>query len=121
MTDERGLSGGIQLTLLFPLAFGILLLGLQWALSSWAEATALAAAQDGARAVAGFGGDASSARQAAHTATQNGSLSDVTVEVELSQTRVVVVVEGRPMSVVPGFTPTVTRSAHAPVERITSS
>lgn len=121
MTDERGLSGGVQLTLLFPLAFVVLLLGLQWALSSWAEATALAAAQDGARAVAGFGGDTSQARQVAQSAAQNGSLNDVTVEVSRDATRVVVVVEGNPISVVPGWTPTITRSAHAPVERITSS
>lgn len=46
--DQRGLSGSVQLTLLFPLAVLVLLATLQWSLLLWAEAVARAAAQDSA-------------------------------------------------------------------------
>ena len=46
---DRGLSGSVQLAVLLPFALGIFLLLLQWSLVTWAEATALAAAQEAAR------------------------------------------------------------------------
>ena len=49
---QRGLSGSVQVTLLLPLAILVLLAALQWALLLWAESTAMAVAQDSARAAA---------------------------------------------------------------------
>ena len=54
--DQRGLSGSVQVTLLLPLAMLVLLAALQWSLLLWAESTAMAAAQDSARAAAVLGG-----------------------------------------------------------------
>jgi len=53
--DQRGLSGSVQVTLLLPLAMLVLLAALQWSLLLWAESTAMAAAQDSARAAAVLG------------------------------------------------------------------
>ncbi len=119
MLDQRGLSNGAQLTLLFPLAFGILLLTLQWAMVSWADASALAAAQDGARVAAAVNGSASAGESAARDAANNGSLASVSVEVHRNATRTAVTVSASAPSVIPGFHPVVRKSAEVPTERLT--
>lgn len=121
MADERGLSGGVQLTLLFPLAFSVLLLALQWSLVSWADASALAAAQDGARIAATHRGADADGVATAREASDNGSLSEVSVGISRQPGEVVVTVTGRAVSVVPGWSPAITRTARVPVERVTSS
>lgn len=117
--SERGLSTGVQVALLFPLAFGVLLLALQWAMLSWAEATALAAAQDGARVAAGFNGSPGHGSTTAASAADNGSLSDVQVAVERGPARTTVTVTGSAVSVLPGLVPQVSKSAELPTERLT--
>lgn len=121
MRDERGLSSGVQVTLLFPLAFGVLLLALQWALVSWADATALAAAQDGARVASGIHGTTGSGRTTAAGAADNGSLTSIGVVVDRSGTQTAVTVSGHAISVVPGWNPAISRTASRPTERVTSS
>lgn len=117
--DERGLSSGVQVTLLFPVAFSVLLLALQWAFVSWADATALAAAQDGARVAAAHRGDAASGNSAAALAADNGALEAVTVAVERGSRSTTVTVSGRAVSVVPGWAPMVTKIATHPTQRLT--
>lgn len=119
MRDQRGLSNGAQLTLLFPLAFSILLLTLQWAMVSWADASALAAAQDGARAAAAVNGSASAGESVALDAANNGSLTSVSVVVSRGITRTTVTVTASAPSVIPGVTPRVHKSAEVPTERLT--
>ena len=46
--DQRGMSGSVQTVIVLPVALGLFLLLLQWSLVGWADATALAAAQQGA-------------------------------------------------------------------------
>ncbi len=121
MRDQRGISNGVQLTLLFPVAFGILLLTLQWAMVSWAHATALAAAQDGARVAAVVNGSASAGESAALDAADNGALGHVSVLVQRGSTRTSVTLTGSAMSVLPGYTPTVVTTAEVPTERLTHS
>lgn len=121
MADERGLSGGVQVTLLFPLALGVLLLALQWALVSWADASALAAAQDGARVAATHRGADADGIATAVEASGNGSLSEVQVGISRGSGEVVVTVTGRAASFVPGWSPAISRAARVPVERVTTS
>lgn len=119
MRNERGLSSGVQVAVLFPVAFTVLLLALQWAFVSWAEATALAAAQDGARVAAGFQGSSDSGHRAAGQAADNGSLAGVAVTVDRGPASTTVTVSGTAVSVVPGWAPPVSRTAEFPTERLT--
>lgn len=121
MHGQRGLSSSVQVTLLFPLAFGVLLLALQWALVSWAQATALAAAQDGARIVSGVHGTPDGGTTAAVDAASNGSMSGVGAVVTRTATDAAVTVNGQALSVVPGWSPRISQTATRPVERVTSS
>ncbi len=119
MRDQRGLNNGVQLTLLFPLAFGILLLTLQWAMVSWANSSALAAAQDGARVAAAINGSASAGESVAREAAENGSLDSVAVSVSRGPTRTSLTVSGSAASVIPGIHPVVRKTAEVPTERLT--
>lgn len=121
MRDERGLTNGVQVTLLLPLAFGVLLLTMQWALVAWAEATALAAAQDGARQAAALHGRAADGERLAWAAVDNGSLLDVDVAIVRGSTLTEAVVSGRALSVVPGWDPGVEKRVQVPSERVTRS
>lgn len=109
------------MTLLLPLAFTMLLITLQWGLGTWAAATALAAAQDGARAAAALGGSESSGLRSALAAADNGALTDLLVGVERGPRQTTVTVTGRSIAVIPGWRPEVTRSVTAPTERLTRS
>ncbi|MCC2592871.1 hypothetical protein LKO27_05520 [Tessaracoccus sp. OS52] len=121
MHDERGLGGGIQVTLLLPLAISVLLLTLQWALVSWAEATALAAAQDGARVAAAHRSSGGEGRHAAGRAAADGGLQAPSVTVDRGPRLTVVTVTGTAHSVVPGWEPRISRTVEVPTERITQS
>lgn len=119
MGNQRGLSNGVQVTLLFPLAFGILLLTLQWAMVAWADATALAAAQDGARVAAVINGSEAAGESLAREAAENGSLNGVAVAVTRGAARTTATVTGSASSVLPGYTATVRKTAEVPTERLT--
>ncbi|MGO1383935.1 MAG: hypothetical protein ACTHWA_11705 [Arachnia sp.] len=121
MHDQRGLSNGVQVTLLFPIAFGVLLLTLQWALMAWAGASALAAAQDGARTSAVISGTASAGESVAKQAASNGSLENVEVDASRGAIRTTVTVRGTAPSLIPGLRPTVSKTAEVPTERLSSS
>ncbi|WP_296138513.1 TadE/TadG family type IV pilus assembly protein [uncultured Tessaracoccus sp.] len=103
--DERGLSGSVQVTLLLPLVFGLFLLALHWAMLTWAETTALAAAQDAARVAALPDVPDADGEQAALQAADNGSLQSPSVHVHRTPDEVRAVVRGRALGVVP-FLPT---------------
>lgn len=109
------------MTLMFPLVLGVLLATLQWAMISWADATALAAAQDGARTAAAQHATAAAGRNTATTATNNGSLTNVTITINRGPTQTAATVTGTALSIIPGYQPSITKTAHAPTERITTS
>lgn len=116
---ERGLSGSVQVALLLPFVLGTFLLALQWAMLAWAETTAQAAAQDGARAAAAFGSTSEQGHRAALDAAANGSLDDVTVTIHRGATMTSAAVSGKALAVIPLFPVTVESSATAPTERLT--
>lgn len=115
--DQRGMSGSVQVTLLLPLAILVLLAALQWALLLWAESTAMAAAQDSARAAAVLGGSVADGREAGKRAIFNTAISDVTVTVDRAPTFTIAVVEGTAIRVLPMVNVTVRQEARIPTER----
>ena len=110
--DERG-SASVELVVLMPLLLLILFSGVQGAVYYHASTLALAAAQEGARAAG------TSAATAFVTDTAGDSLSSVAITGSRTAVTVTITVRGSSLSLVPGWTPTVERSASLPVERIT--
>lgn len=119
---ERG-SSSIQMVLLMPALFAVMFLGMQGALLYHARTVALAAAQEGVRTAAGLGGSGSAGARDAYAFVADAGGDDVLqgtqVRSSRSTTNATVTVTGRSLSVIPGWAPTVTGSASAPVERIT--
>ena len=109
----------MQVTLLLPFVLGRFRLALQWAMLTWAETTAQAAAQDGARAAAMFGGTAGEGRAVALSASDNGSLDDVAADVARGTATTTATVTGRALGVIPLFPVDVEATATAPTERLT--
>ncbi len=109
----------MQVSLLLPLVISIFLLAVQWAMMSWAQTTAHAAAQDAARAAAAYGASEAAGTQAAHDATTNGSLTDVSATVHRSGDTTSATVTGRALVVVPFFPTDIRAEATTPTERLT--
>ena len=109
----------MQVSLLLPLVIGIFLLAVQWAMMSWAQTTAHAAAQDAARAAAAYGATEAAGKQAAHDATANGSLTDVSATVHRRGDTTSATVTGRALVVVPFFPTDIRAEAATPTERLT--
>ncbi|WP_324654045.1 TadE family protein [Georgenia sp. H159] len=119
---ERG-SVSIELVVLLPALFAIVLLGVQGALYYHAHTVAIAAAQEGARA-AGAKDSTAGAGIAAATdfVTDIGrhAITDVSVGGERGDTVARVTVTGTSISILPGFAPQITARAEAPVEKATA-
>lgn len=115
------MSSSVQTTLLFPLVFAMFLATLQWAMIAWADATALAAAQDGARIAAAMHSNAAAGQAEAASAADNGSLTAVAATINRGPNNTTATVTGTALSVIPGYTPTITKTAQAPTERLTQS
>ncbi|WP_165444673.1 TadE/TadG family type IV pilus assembly protein [[Pseudopropionibacterium] massiliense] len=111
------MSGSVQVTLLLPLAILVLLATLQWSLLLWAESTAMAAAQDSARAAAVLGGSGEDGREAGRRALANSALGDADVRVDRAATFTTSVVEGTAIRVLPMVDVTVHQEARVPTER----
>lgn len=116
--SERG-STSIQMVVLMPALFSVLFLGLQAALYYHASTVAGAAAQDGARVAASY----ASSGIAAGTTTalsaldqSHGSLQNYTVVGTAGAYGPTVTVTGNSLSLIPGLTLSVTRSASLPWE-----
>lgn len=121
--SERG-SATIELLILLPALFAVMFIGVQAALYHHARQVAIAAAQEGARTAAGEHGSEAAGTTAATTFVRDAGGDDVlagaTVSVSRSATTAVVVVTGRSLSVVPGWSPVVWQRASMPVERVTA-
>lgn len=119
--DERG-SASVELVVLMPLLLLILFSGVQGAVYYHASTLALAAAQEGARAAARENATLAAGTSAATafvTDTAGDSLSSVAITGSRTAVTATITVRGSSLSLVPGWTPTVERSASLPVERIT--
>lgn len=116
---ERGLSTSVEMSLLFPAVFLTMLLILQWGLHHWASAVALASAQDGARAAAGYGSNLGVGLAAARQAIYTDALTEVEITGNRGDLTTTITVRGRALSLIPGWAPSVTKTAMVPTERIT--
>lgn len=111
------MSGSVQVVVLLPLLLGIFLLLSQWALVAWAEATALAAAQQGASNASRWGSDGRAGQAAAREVAANGSLADVRVQVTRGSAHTTVTVEGTAVALV--WQRSVSATVVVPSERLT--
>lgn len=119
--DERG-SASVELVVLMPLLLLILFSGVQGAVYYHASTLALAAAQEGARAAARENATLAAGTSAASafvTHAAGDSLTGVRVTGTRTPVTATITVTGSGLSLVPGWTPTVTQAASLPVERIT--
>ena len=119
---DRG-SASLQLVVLMPALFLMMFVGMQAALIYHGRTVAIAAAQEGARTAAAQASTADAGRSAAvafvASAGGAGVLSHVAVTADRQVATATVVVSGTTLSVVPGWTPQISQSASAPVERTT--
>ncbi len=119
---ERG-SVTIQLVILMPALFVLMFTGMQAALIYHARTVAIAAAEEGARAAGAQDGTgtrgAAAATDFVHTAGGDNVLRAVTTRASRTPTDATVTVTGLALSVVPGWSPTISQSATVPVERLT--
>ena len=119
---EAGVAS-IQIVVLMPVLFLFMFVGMQAAMIYHGRTVAIAAAQEGSRAAAaqnattGAGQAAAAAFVAA--AGGDGTLREVNVTSSRTATTATVVVTGTTLSVIPGWTPSITQSASSPVERVT--
>jgi Flp pilus assembly protein TadG len=119
---ERG-SVSIELVILLPALFALMFLGMQAALFYHARTTAIAAAQEGARAAGAEHGHASDGTAAANAfineAGGDGVLLHTSTTVSRTATTATVTVTGSSLSVIPGWHVHITQTATVPVERLT--
>jgi Flp pilus assembly protein TadG len=119
---ERG-SVSIELVVLLPALFALMFLGMQAALFYHARTTAIAAAQEGARAAGAQHGRASDGIAAASAflkeAGGEGTLLNTSTTASRTATAATVTVTGFSLSVIPGWHVRITQSATVPVERLT--
>lgn len=117
---DRG-SATIQMVVLLPALFTLMFLGVQAALLYQARAVCLAAAQEGARAAAAehSTGPAGIAVATGFVQSSSTGVDLISVTGQRSATEATVTVQATSLSVLPGWTPTITQSASMPVERIT--
>jgi len=114
----------IQMVLLLPVLFAVMFLGMQAALFYHARTVAIAAAEEGARAAGARGGTVPAGTKAAAdfvaTAGGDGVLKAASATGSRTPTTATVTVTGQAMSVIPGWTLTITQSATMPTERLTT-
>ncbi|MFE7506711.1 TadE/TadG family type IV pilus assembly protein [Promicromonospora sp. NPDC057488] len=118
--DERG-AATIEYVFLLPALFTLMFVFVQGAMLYQGKAVALAAAQEGARAAAAEHGTTGAGTAAAHeyvNATTVG-LKGTTVNGLRTATHATITITTHTVSLVPGWSPTVTQSATLPLERIT--
>lgn len=118
---ERG-SLTVEMAVLMPTLLIASFLGIQAAMFHHAGSLASAAAREGVRVAAAEDGTraAGIAEARAFTTDVAGdSLTNVTIGGSRSSTRASITVRGKALTVIPGWVPTVKKSATLPVERIT--
>ena len=111
------------MVMLMPALFSVMFLGMQGALYYHARTVAIAAAQEGARTAGAQHGTVGEGVGAASSFVADAGGNDVLpgarVAGSRSATTATVRVSGTSLSVIPGWSPTVSQSASVPVERIT--
>ena len=109
--------------IILPSLFFLMFVGVQAALFYEAKTTAIAAAQEGARAAGSeTGTETAGVRVAESYVVATGgdkALSRASAAAARTPTTATVTVTGRSLSVIPGWSPTIRQSASVPVERLT--
>ena len=122
LRDDQG-AATVQIVVLMPALFLLMFTGMQAALIYHGRTVALAAAQEGARVAAVVSSSAEAGDATAEQFLAAAGGQDVLREVTVTATRdaasAQVTVTGTTLSVVPGWTPTITQSAVAPLEQVT--
>lgn len=117
--DERGMAS-VALTMLLPVLFTFVWVAMGAAMYHFGATSAQAAAQTAASAAAVEGGTARACEQAAarFIATLGDALSDVTVTCRRTATTASATITGATLSLVPGWSPTVTQAVAVAVEKV---
>ncbi|MGF0118784.1 TadE/TadG family type IV pilus assembly protein [Promicromonospora sp. Marseille-Q5078] len=117
---ERG-SATVELTFILPIVLLIVFGLMQGALVAQGRATAIAAAQEGARVAAGERGTVDMGIAAAKDFVEASSLGSPAKSVSGTRTvtEATIVVTVKTTSVIPAWRPTIVKSASMPVERVT--
>lgn len=117
---ERG-AATVEVVLLFPAMILMVWIALGAGMYHWGRTAALNAAQTGAAAAAAEDGTIADCERAAQdmAARVGDALSDLLVSCSLTATTATATVSGSVLSLVPGWTPSLTLTATVPVERIT--
>ncbi|QTE28581.1 TadE/TadG family type IV pilus assembly protein [Pengzhenrongella sicca] len=119
---ERG-SGSIEMLLVLPALFTIVILAIQGAFYYHAHTLAIAAAQEGARTAGALNSTAAHGAAAAadFIADVGGDdvLTGVEVGAERTDTSARITVDGYSASLIPGWNPPIQAAATVPVERVT--
>lgn len=122
LRDERG-SASVELVVLLPALFAIVLLGVQGAFYYHAHTVAIAAAQEGARAAAARNSTVSAGVAAATdfvTDVGRHAITDVSVGGDRGDLVARIAVTSRAASILPGWAPPISARAEAPVEKVTA-
>lgn len=117
--EDRG-SATVQWVVLAPLLLTMLLSVLQAGLWFYARNLALTAAQEATQIARGTDGSTEQGRAAANSyldRTGTGMLTDITVSVIITDTKVTTTVSGNSISLVPGVTIAVTQVSVGSVEK----
>ena len=119
--DERGLAASVMAAVVFPVVLLLLWLAMTFALFFYGRSAALNVAGTAATAAAAQDGSTRACQSAAHALLNKvgDAISDVTVSCTRTATTATATVTGQTLSLVPGWSPTVTQTASAPVERLT--
>ena len=120
VVDERG-SISTQLVVLLPLMLGIVWIAMSAAMYYYGRTAALSSAQSGVTAGAAENGTEADCHTAASDllARVGDALQGATVSCVRTTTTMTATVSGTTLSLVPGWSPTVSQTATAPVERLT--
>ena len=117
--DERGMAS-VALTMLLPVLFTFAWVAMGAAMYHCGATSAQAAAQTAASAAAVEGGTTKACEQAAarFIATLGDALRDVTITCRRTATTASATIAGTTLSLVPGWSPSVTQSVAVAVERV---
>ena len=120
LRDERG-SASVQLVMILPVMLSLVWAAVGAAMFFYGRTTAIAAAQAGATAGAAEDGTVAQCRAAAAdmVARVGDALQQVTITCRRTPTTVTVTITGATLSLLPGWTPTLTQTATVPIERLT--
>lgn len=110
----------VALTMLLPVLFTFVWVAMGAAMYHFGATSAQAAAQTAASAAAVEGGSPKACEQAAarFIATLGDALSDVTITCRRGATTASATITGSTLSLVPGWSPTVTQTVAVAVERV---